>query len=277
MDKRGVVKKDQCALLARLRKKPWLLKILLAIGAPLWVVASYYLSQLIIVGVLKVLSYVGIELIVLVRETVLQSILSAVAYGLTLTLTVGVPLLVCKFRVSREDVGFGESFPSWRDALLSPVVFIAATFSTFVAFSIIGQLVSGFDIGARQEVGFDSQLITQRYELVLAYLTLVVIGPVVEELLFRGYLHGVLRRKLPAWLTVLLVSLVFGALHLGIGLTDKLQWNVAIDTFVLSLWLGFLRHYTGTVWLSIFVHIIKNSLAFFLMFVVPVVSVSAGM
>jgi len=60
----------------------------------------------------------------------------------------------------------------------------------------------------------------------------------------------------------LVTSLVFAAVH---G-----QWNVAIDTFALSLVLCALREVTGTIWAGILLHMFKNAIAFYVLFIYPV-------
>lgn len=57
----------------------------------------------------------------------------------------------------------------------------------------------------------------------------------------------------------LVVSMVFGILH---G-----QWNVGVNVFALSLVMCLLREYTGSVWAGIVLHMTKNALAFYMLFV----------
>jgi membrane protease YdiL (CAAX protease family) len=64
---------------------------------------------------------------------------------------------------------------------------------------------------------------------------------------------------MPAWLTTLVVSVLFGIAH---G-----QWNVGIDVFALSVSMCVLRELTGSIWAGALVHIIKNLIAFIGVFV----------
>ena len=97
----------------------------------------------------------------------------------------------------------------------------------------------------------------------------MIIAPLAEELLFRGYLYGKIRKLAPIWVAVLVSSLAFGVAHLWSGPDTPLQWAVMIDTFVLGIMLSLLREYTGAVWASVLVHAIKNGLAFYLLFMNP--------
>ena len=94
----------------------------------------------------------------------------------------------------------------------------------------------------------------------LAFLTLVVIAPIAEEMLFRGFFYGGLRRSFGIILSSLLVSVVFGALHM--------QWNVGVNVFALSLVLCGLRELTGGIWAGVVLHMVKNAIAFYGLFIV---------
>lgn len=90
-------------------------------------------------------------------------------------------------------------------------------------------------------------------------LALVIIAPIAEEIIMRGWLYGKLRSRLKVPLAILLVSIVFAFLH---G-----QWNVGVGVFVLSLVLCGLREITGTIWSGILLHIISNGIAFYLLYI----------
>ena len=60
-------------------------------------------------------------------------------------------------------------------------------------------------------------------------------------------------------ISAVLVSIVFGIVHL--------QWNVGVNVFAMSLVACALREYTGTIHAGILLHMIKNGLAFYYLFV----------
>jgi membrane protease YdiL (CAAX protease family) len=114
-------------------------------------------------------------------------------------------------------------------------------------------------MGQAQETGF--QRLTQYYEYALAFVTLIIVAPLAEEILFRGFLYGKLRKRMPLWVAMLITSALFGLIH---G-----QWNVGLDVFALSIVLCSLREITGSIWAGILLHMIKNSIAFFIIFIAP--------
>ena len=86
-----------------------------------------------------------------------------------------------------------------------------------------------------------------------AFLLLVVVvwAPVVEEIIFRGYLFAALRVSVPMWATHLLTAGLFGLVH---GL------DYALPIGVLALLFGYLRHRCGSLLPSIFAHALHNGL-----------------
>ena len=70
-----------------------------------------------------------------------------------------------------------------------------------------------------------------------------------------------MRRKMSAVPAILIVSLLFGLVH---G-----QWNVGVVVFTMSIAMCLIRELTGTIWGGILVHMIKNGLAFYALYVNP--------
>lgn len=139
----------------------------------------------------------------------------------------------------------------------------------FIVLLVILQLAESFtpsiNLDQEQEIGFDKA--TQGLGLLPIFFSLVILPPFVEEILFRGFLYTGLRSKLPVWVAAVMTSGLFAAAHLQIGSGNNPLWVAAIDTFVLSIILIYLKEKTGNLWASIGVHMIKNGLAFMILFV----------
>lgn len=88
----------------------------------------------------------------------------------------------------------------------------------------------------------------------LAASILVVVGPLFEELLFRGVmLQGLLRRYRP-WVAIGQSALLFGILHFNPA--------QSVNALLLGLVFGWLYYRTRSLWLCIALHMLFNSLAF---------------
>lgn len=224
---------------------------------PLWVVLGYAASQLAVVGVVLALKALGFSFAG-INVAVLNTVVAACVYLLSLIFVVGIPWIVKKRTTTKAELGLTR-LPSWLDIGLAPVSFIIYLIASGVILLVVRQLFPLFDSLQAQEVGFAN--LSSRYEYILAFITLVVIAPLAEEVLFRGYLYGKLRKSGPVWLAILITSILFGAVH---G-----QWNVGIDVFVLSIMLCALREITGSIWAGVLLHMMKNGVAFYLLFINP--------
>ncbi|HRQ86644.1 MAG TPA: type II CAAX endopeptidase family protein [Candidatus Saccharibacteria bacterium] len=231
--------------------------VLFAIALPVWVVAAFYLSQVLMVGAVIVLSWLGVPFIAM-NEALLNTIFTALIYTFSLGMTAGLPWLALRSRTTKEDLGLTR-YPSWLDLLLAPSSFIVYALASSLILALATSLLPFIDIDQVQDVGF-SQL-SAGYELLLAFIALVIVAPVAEEILFRGYLFGKLQKHVPVWVAILITSLLFGIVHGA--------WNVGIDTFVLGIVLCLLRVISGSLWPSILLHMMKNGLAFYLLFINP--------
>ena len=89
---------------------------------------------------------------------------------------------------------------------------------------------------------------------VLWGLITVVAAPVMEEVVFRGYLYPVLKRMGGAWLAALTVSLFFAAAHL--------EGSYLPGRFILSLILILSYELTGSLWAPLGIHLLNNAFVF---------------
>ena len=224
---------------------------------PLWVVVGFGISNIVLSGLVLAVKALGFSFVG-INPALLNTILAACIYSLSLLFVVGVPWFAGKHSTDKQELGLGR-LPSWADVGLAPVGFVLYFLLSAFVLYIASLLLPGFDSNQLQETGFGA--ISQRYEYLLAFITLVVAAPVAEEVLFRGYMYGKLRKNAPIWLAMLITSLVFGAIH---G-----QWNVAVDVFALSIVLCALREVTGSIWAGILLHMMKNGIAFYLLFIKP--------
>lgn len=170
---------------------------------------------------------------------------------------------------------FGTNFkaiglkkPKWIDVSYALTGF-AAYFVLYVIISIVARkLFPSINFEQRQEIGFT--VTKETSQLVLVFLSLVIAPPLAEEILCRGFLYTGLRKKWPIWLATIVTSLMFAVAHLQFGNGAPLLWVAAIDTFILSLALVFLREKTNSLSSPIMLHMLKNGLAFTLLFVIGV-------
>lgn len=87
----------------------------------------------------------------------------------------------------------------------------------------------------------------------------ITLGPMVEELLFRGFLQPVLVSAIGVFPGILATSVLFGALHLT---QNAFIWQSGVLIMLVGFVLGTVRHLTGSTKASTIVHMAYNSLPF---------------
>lgn len=136
----------------------------------------------------------------------------------------------------------------------------------FIMVTLIAQsLFSSIDPEQSQQIGFNSA--SGFLQLSMVFIALVVLPPIVEEVLMRGFLYEGLKRGYRQLSAALMTSVIFAAAHLQFGSRAPLLWVAAIDTFVLSLVLISLKEKTGSLAAPIILHALKNGIAFSALFI----------
>lgn len=229
----------------------WLRTAIWALGLAAWVGGTLFISQLLIAKL-----FVLILPEYLLANNVVNGIYSVVVYAVCMVLAIGLPWWVLKKKTTRDELGL-RGLPTWLDLLLAPVGLVVVMIVAGILTTIMVAILPSVDWQQAQEVGFHG--LYDFGEHLLAFICLVIIAPVCEEIVFRGWLYGKLRVRLPAAPAMLIVSLLFGIMH---G-----QWNVGVTVFAMSLGMCAMRELTGTIWSGVILHMIKNGIAFYALFV----------
>ena len=90
-----------------------------------------------------------------------------------------------------------------------------------------------------------------------AIVTVVVMAPIFEEVLFRGILLESLRARYGVVAALMLSSLLFAVIHFHL--------TVAVNAFFMGLILGYIYLETNSLWSVIFLHALNNTISYVLM------------
>ena len=217
---------------------------------PILAIITFYAAQF-IVGV-PMLIILGSDTL---KTPLIATIFSALVYVLSfLFLLTFKHLKPLRAPVTRNELGFKDL------VTFSDIGLAIAGFFGYLAFSaILTALFSvfpWFNLTENQPLLY-STLISPLNK-VFAAIALVVVGPILEEVIYRGLIYGKLRKKHSLLTSILTVSILFGFLH---G-----QWNVGVDVFALSVVACLMRETTGTIYAGIILHVLKNTIAFYFLF-----------
>jgi membrane protease YdiL (CAAX protease family) len=134
----------------------------------------------------------------------------------------------------------------------------------FIINSLLTVVFPELDNNQKQDVGFN--VLNTSLDYVLAFIALVILPPIGEEILVRGYLYSGLRKYWKIIPAAIMTSLIFGIAHLQLGEGTAVLWAAGVSTFTLSLVLVYLREKTGALYAGMLVHCLNNLLAFFVHF-----------
>ena len=219
---------------------------------PILAVITFYAAQF-IVGV-PMLIILGSETL---KTPLIATIFSSLVYILSFIFLLFTfkHIKPLKTPVTRNELGLNNL------VTFSDIGLALASFFGYLAFSAIltalFSIFPWFNLNENQPLLY-STLISPSGKI-LAALALVVAGPILEEVIYRGLIYGKLRKNHSLITSILTVSILFGFLH---G-----QWNVGIDVFALSVVACLMRETTGTIYAGIILHMLKNAIAFYMLFI----------
>lgn len=164
-------------------------------------------------------------------------------------------LYIVNVRLGQPVAALGMSLSDWKRNLFLGLSRYA------VILPII--LVAGFLVElATKNAGVtpEHQAVVQRFLEERSYLGILaiiafgaLIGPVTEEVLFRGFLQPALKEIMGGMKAILLTSFFFALIHFNL--------YIFIQIFILGLLLGYLYEKTGTLVAPLSVHILHNSVS----------------
>lgn len=94
--------------------------------------------------------------------------------------------------------------------------------------------------------------------LILNFITVALLPAVCEEWLFRGTLQKLLSEKLSVHVAVFISSILFSLVHA--------EFSGFLPRVLLGMFLGYLFYFSGSLWVSIFAHLVNNGAQVILMY-----------
>ncbi|MET4147049.1 lysostaphin resistance A-like protein [Arthrobacter sp. UYCo732] len=187
---------------------------------------------------------------------------AAASYGVNLLFygSIGILAVIAARRVMARDLQVLATRP-WFTLMMVPLAVIAMMILTAVVVSAAG----GVQMSANQA---GLQELMQQVPAWLMVPVVVIVGPFVEEYIFRHLLIGKLSRRLNIWLCCALSVVLFAALHI-VG-QEAITLPALLPYLAMGATLVFVYVWTGkNVMFSYFVHAAKNLLAVVFIYAIP--------
>lgn len=194
----------------------------------------------------------------LTNSVAAQFAYTVIAEGLTL---LGIYLFMRRYKFNFRKLGL-------RRFRLRDVGYALVAIPVYYGLAIVVLLLASvfalnINAGGNQQVGFTTAHGVA--QLTMTFISLVILPPFTEEVMVRGMLYGSLKKVTSLAIAVISTSVIFAAAHLGEG-SAGLLWTAAIQFFVLSLVLIYLREKTQGLWAPILLHAANNAVAFYTLF-----------
>ncbi len=142
-----------------------------------------------------------------------------------------------------------------RRPLRSPIGLAAAAYVGYIVFALV---YSTLVHPQQEDVTRDLGLGQGTFGTIAAGVLIVIAAPFAEEIFFRGFIFGGLRRRFSFLAAAVLSGLIFGLFHF----TGLSSIGVVPQLALLGFALAWLYEKTGSIYPSIAVHAVNNALAF---------------
>jgi membrane protease YdiL (CAAX protease family) len=187
---------------------------------------------------------------------------AAASYGVNLLFygSVGILAVIAARRVMARDLRVLATRP-WFTLLMIPTAVIAMMILTALVVTAAGGVQTSANQAGLQEL-------MQQVPAWLMVPVVVIVGPFVEEYIFRHLLIGKLSRKLNIWLCCALSVVLFAALHI-VG-QEAITLPALLPYLAMGATLVFVYVWTGrNLMFAYFVHAAKNLLAVVFIYAIP--------
>ena len=176
--------------------------------------------------------------------------------AVTLVIAVSTPVQIALLVLFAQRAGGGgaSDYLGWTWPRRSEVVFgVAAVIAAIVVTNAVSWLLGRGLVTQFQSDIYRSAAAAGWLPLLWLWLAVVVVTPIGEELLFRGFLfRGWLRTPRDVWPVIVLSALLFALIHV------QYDWYVTGQVFAFGVLLGWLRWTTGSTLLTILLHALIN-------------------
>ena len=176
------------------------------------------------------------------EKTIISPVESAVSYLITVPLQIWFIFWLLR----RRKIDLSKNLGLYhfnRNALIYSLVAYVILYLVLTVYSY------AFQISPPEEF----KKLMKATPFILNFLMVVIGAPIVEELLFRGFLFSQLKTtKLGVNGSIILTSLIWTSIHLQYDLF------LLIPIFLLGLFLGYLMHKYNSLYLVIIVHAVHN-------------------
>jgi membrane protease YdiL (CAAX protease family) len=247
-------------------KQHWPSIISIVLGAGFLFFTVQVVAVVLVFLVLSIIGKSGAD-----AENILSENLIAQLATLSLVATLSISSIVAVLNYLKEKpkkfllLSSKPSLGQLGEVVITYVLYFIALLAAVIIINIINSIFFAgdpiIDTQQAQDLGIN---VTGGWSLVGAFIMLVLIPPIYEEILFRGFLYNLLKKRSSIIIAGLFTSLLFGLAHLEF---NNLNWIAAIDTLIFSGFLIYISQKHKSLYSAMLLHAIKNLIAYYVLFV----------
>lgn len=232
------------------------------------------INKIIVLIIYVVMFYVVGELIPIIFGDYVQTQSQAILFTVINNAIIYITLIVsCLILLNKEIITDFKKLEKQNavKVFLTCLAGVGLVYAGNIVGSILTSIFGGTGSSANQEA-LEKILFSPYGFLMIVFI--VVVGPIVEELVFRKSMHEILRSlKLPTWLVLGISSVLFGLIHV-ISAGDFVE---VFPYILMGVTIGSLEIKTKNIYPSIFVHIFINALSTAMIFYLDIFQDLLGM
>ncbi len=179
-----------------------------------------------------------------------------------------IPILIVALFLSIDEIKYGFKANS-KMRYMKPLSYVcvgivACYFANYIG-SIISQLTSFSTDSVNQEA--IEEIFLSKYGALLI-LDICIIGPIVEELVFRGcILRGLVKLRINPAIAIIISSIIFGFIHVS----SAGDYTQIFPYIFMGIALGAIFYKSDSIVESTIVHILLNTISTSLMIILPII------
>lgn len=209
-----------------------------------WSIVAFLVGQFVSFGVLLWLRRGDWDSVL---QTPFDGVLVTIFVALSNPVTIGV--LAVAVRLARSDLSdyFALKWPSRGDLTIGIAGLAVMILASDALLYVSGRdLVTAFQVQSYTTAAAAGWLPAMLFAA-------IVIAPVGEEIMFRGFLfRGWARSPRSVWPAIVVISLLWAMLHI------QYDWAGVLQIFIIGLFLGWMRWRSGSLLLTFFLHALFN-------------------
>jgi membrane protease YdiL (CAAX protease family) len=167
----------------------------------------------------------------------------------------------------RESVWGTQAFKSFKQSVKDFCIGASTWLVGFPTMLVFGQIAAigmlyffGPSSVEQVAVRYLRQMMDYRVLFAVTAFLIVAVVPIVEEVMFRGFLQTWLRNKLGRTKAIVIASLIFSCFHFSLSQGQN-NVELLVSLFALSCFLGFIYERQQSLWASIGLHVTFNAIS----------------